>query len=79
MVEVAEVAAEAAPAEEPRYFTRELSLLQWDERVLNQARRGAHPLLERVKFLAFSDLNNDEFLTIHFAGSWSGGRRAATS
>jgi GrpB-like predicted nucleotidyltransferase (UPF0157 family) len=69
MVEVADETVRAADTEPdgPRYFTRELSLLQWCERTLDQARPGRHPLLERVKFLAFSDFNLDEFLSIHFA------------
>ena len=50
-----------------RYFSRELSLLAFHERVLDQARPGMHPLLERVKFLAISDANLDEFLSIHFS------------
>src|SRR3712207_3570257 len=54
--------------DEPRYFTRELSQIQFDVRVLEQTRPGAHPLLERVKFLAISDFVLDEFLSIHFAG-----------
>jgi polyphosphate kinase len=70
MVEAAErtVSLVEEPAEGPRYFTRELSLLQWCERTLDQARPRKHPLLERVKFVAFSDYNLDEFLSIHFAG-----------
>ncbi|MGD9891580.1 MAG: polyphosphate kinase 1 [Dehalococcoidia bacterium] len=69
MVETAEpiVPEVMAPPSGPRYFTRELSLLQWCERTLDQARPAMHPLLERVKFLAFSDFNLDEFLSIHFA------------
>ena len=50
-----------------RYWSRELSMLQFQERVLGQTRRGAHPLLERVKFLAIADSNLDEFLSIHFS------------
>ena len=46
---------------------RELSLLQFHERVLNQTRRGAYPLLERLKFLAISDSNLDEFLSMQFS------------
>ena len=55
-----------APAAEHRYFSRELSMLQFHERVLDQARPRAHPLLERLKFLAISDANLDEFLSVHF-------------
>jgi len=50
-----------------RYLSRELSMLQFQERVLDQTRRGAHPLLERLKFLAISDANLDEFLSIQFS------------
>src|SRR6516162_2949825 len=53
--------------EEQRYFSRELSMLQFHERILNQTRREAHPLLERLKFLAISDANLDEFLSIQFS------------
>ena len=51
----------------PRYFSRELSLLDFHRRVLEQTAPGAHPLLERAKFLAISDSNLDEFLSIHFS------------
>jgi polyphosphate kinase len=68
MVEAAERTADRDVADEPRYFTRELTLLQFNKRVLDQTRAGAHPLLERVKFLAISDSNLDEFLSIHFSG-----------
>jgi polyphosphate kinase len=67
MVEVAPEPAGSATTDGPRYFTRELSLLRFHRRVLDQAHAGAHPLLERVKFLAISDNNLDEFLSIHFS------------
>lgn len=57
---------EAADAAQ-RYSSRELSMLQFQQRVLDQTRRGAHPLLERLKFLAISDSNLDEFLSIQFS------------
>jgi len=68
MVEAAELASEVGIEQGPRYFTRELSLLQFEERVLEQTRPGTHPLLERLKLLAISDSRIDEFLSIHFAG-----------
>ena len=48
-------------AEEPRYFNRDISWLEFNSRVLAQAADDSFPLLERVKFLAIFASNLDEF------------------
>src|SRR5215475_7411004 len=49
------------------YCNRELSLLAFQERVLEEARDPATPLLERVKFLAIFGSNMDEFFMVRVA------------
>lgn len=49
------------------FMDRDLSWLQFNERVLAQARTGTNPLMERAKFLGISASNLDEFFMIRFA------------
>jgi len=58
----------ASLSDSPFYISRDLSLLEFQRRVLEQAQDENTPLLERVKFLAIFGSNMDEFFMLRISG-----------
>jgi len=60
--------AEAASTSNYRILNRELSLLDFQARVLEEAHSKGNPLLERLKFLSIFGSNMDEFVMVRVSG-----------
>src|SRR6187551_1105415 len=62
----------------PRFLNRERAILEFNRRVLAQARRDDVPLLERLRYVCIVSSNLDEFFEVRYADNLEASRRPDT-
>ena len=62
----------------PPLLNREIAILEFNRRVLEQARRDDVPLLERLRYVCIVSSNLDEFFEVRFADNLEASRRPGT-
>ena len=67
--------ATSSALEMPALLNRERAILEFNRRVLAQARRGDVPLLERLRYLCIVSSNMDEFFEVRYADTLEASRR----
>src|SRR4051794_37035208 len=69
----------AAAAALPALLSRERAILEFNRRVLAQARRADVPLLERLRYICIVSSNMDEFFEVRFADYIEAARQAGAA